>query len=239
MPNWFIRPMAVAFVLSAVSSAASAHFLWIEPAEDGAQMYYGEFEENLREASPGLLDRLTPLPEARIAGAEGPALTVQKTPSAFALKGKVVATDSIVAQQARVTERKQGEKTTRTLGRLAARAIPDWNERPAVLALDVLPAGKPGAIRVVYEGKPLPKAKLEVIAQSGWKREYQTDDHGAVEVALPWRGAYVIEVQHLDPTPGKHGDEAYDGKRLVSTLSFRMTDGAEGPPPPSAATPHR
>jgi hypothetical protein len=107
-----------------------------------------------------------------------------------------------------------------------------------VKTLDVLPAGRPGAIRVVYDGKPSPKAKLEVIAQSGWKREYHSDDRGAVQVALPWRGAYVIEVQHLDPTPGTQAGEAYDGKRLVSTLSFRMADGVEGPPPP-AATPHR
>jgi uncharacterized GH25 family protein len=239
MPTSFIRPLALALALTAVSSAAWAHFLWIEPEADGAQLYFGEFEENLREASPGLLDRLTPLPEARVAAAEGSALTVQKSPSAFVLKGKVGATDSIVAQQARITERKQGEKTTRTLGQLAARSIPDWNERPAALALDVLPAGKPGAIRVVYEGKPLPKAKLEVIAQSGWKREYHADDQGVVQVALPWRGAYVIEVQHLDPTPGTQAGEAYDGKRLVSTLSFRMADGVEGPLPPPAATPHR
>jgi hypothetical protein len=239
MSTSFIRPVALALILASIASGASAHFLWIEPAEDGGQVYYGEFEENLREASPGLLDRLTPLPEARIAAAEGPSLTVQKSPGAFALKGKVGATDSIVAQQARVTERKQGEKTTRTLGQLAARAIPDWSERPAVLALDVLPAGKLGAVRVVYEGKPLAKAKLEVIAQSGWKREYRTDDQGAVQIALPWRGAYVIEVQHVDPKPGSQGGEAYDGKRLVSTLSFRTSDGAEGPSPPPPATPHR
>jgi uncharacterized GH25 family protein len=239
MPRWVFRSLVLAFCLSAVSSATSAHFLWIEPADEGAQLFFGEFEENLREASPGLLDRLTPLPEARIATAEGPALAVQKSPSAFVLKGKVGATDSIVAQQARITERKQGEKTTRTLGQLAARAIPDWSERPAALALDVLPMEKPGAVRVVYDGKPLPKAKLEVIAQSGWKREYHTDDQGVVQVALPWRGTYVIEVQHLDPTPGTKGGEAYDGKRLVSTLSFRVADGADGPSPPPAARPHR
>ena len=125
------------------------------------------------------------------------------------------------------------------MGQLAARSIPDWSERPAVLALDVLPAGKPGAIRVVYQAKPLPKAKLEVIAQSGWKREYRTDDQGAAQVALPWRGAYVVEVEHLDTTPGTQVGEAYDGKRLVSTLSFRVADGAEGPSPPPTATPHR
>src|SRR5215831_6465092 len=105
MPNSLIRPLALAIALTAVSSAAWAHFLWIEPAAARA----------LRSQSP----------------------------SAFVLKGKVDATDSIVAQQARITERKLGEKTTRPLGQRAMRSIPDWGERSAVLALDVLPAGKP------------------------------------------------------------------------------------------------
>ncbi len=203
--------------------------------EGGAKLYYGEFEENLREASPGLLDRLTPLPEAK-AGAT--ALKVEKTAGAFALSGKAAPGDSIVAEQVRITERKQGEKVTRTLGRLAARTIPDWSERAATLALDVLPAGKPGAIRVVYDGKPVAKAKLEVIAESGWKREYQADEQGAVQVALPWRGAYVIEVQHLDATAGAQGAEAYETRRLVTTLSFRVADGTQGPAAPPPAKPH-
>lgn len=60
------QSLAAAALLSLAAVApASAHFLWLEPEADGARIYYGEFEENLREASPGLLDRLTPLPEGK------------------------------------------------------------------------------------------------------------------------------------------------------------------------------
>src|SRR5579862_756313 len=91
--------------LGATVSSASAHFLWLEPDEGGAKLYYGEFGENLREASPGLLDRLTPLPEAKAGAA---AFKVEKTPGAFLLTGKAAVGDSIVAEQVRINERKQG-----------------------------------------------------------------------------------------------------------------------------------
>jgi hypothetical protein len=48
--------------------------------------------------------------------------------------------------------------------------VPDFAERAPVLTLDIMPTGKPGAFRVVYDGKPSAKAKLELIAESGWKR---------------------------------------------------------------------
>ena len=46
-----------------------------------------------------------------------------------------------------------------------------------------MPAGKPGVFKVFYRGKPLAKAKLELIAESGWKREFKTDEQGAVEAS--------------------------------------------------------
>ena len=60
--------MAAIAALSFTGSA-SAHHLWLEPDGQGAKLYFGEFEGNLREASPGLLDRFTPLPEAKAVGA--------------------------------------------------------------------------------------------------------------------------------------------------------------------------
>lgn len=236
-----IRSLAAAALLSLATVApASAHFLWLEPDGEGARLYFGEFEENLREVSPGLLDRFAPPPEARtIASAGEQPLKVEKSPTSFVVTGKRGAGDSIVAEQSRVNERKQGDKVTRTLGHLAARYVPDFSERKPSLALDIVPAGKPGTIKVFYKGQPLPKAKLELISESGWKRELKTDAQGALVVALPWRGNYVIEVEHLDATAGTLGSEAYEAMRLVTTLSFRVADGGEAPPTPPVYTPKR
>lgn len=236
-----MRTLLVAAIAAlSFTGSASAHHLWVEADGQGAKLYFGEFEGNLREASPGLLDRFTPLPEAKVVSAAGAQpLKLDKSPSAFVLSGPIGAGDSIVAEQARVTERKQADKAIRTLARLAARYVPDFAERAPVLTLDIVPTGKPGAFRVVYDGKPLAKAKLELIAESGWKREFHTDEQGAVGVSLPWRGAYVIEIEHLDAAGGGEGAGAYDRKRFVTALSFRVTDGLEGPPAPPLTVPKR
>jgi hypothetical protein len=43
----------------------------------------------------------------------------------------------------------------------------------------------------------------------------------------------------LDAAGGGDGASAYDRKRLVTALSFRVTDGAEGPPAPPLTVPNR
>lgn len=222
-----------------LTSNASAHHLWIEADGSGARLYFGEFDENLREASPGLLDRFKPLPEARVVGAAAQSLKVEKQPNAFALSGTIGAGDSLVAEQARITERKQDEKVVRTLNHLAARWVPDLAERAPALTLDVVPTGQPGAFKVVYDGKPLAKAKVELIAESGWKKELHSDEQGAFTVALPWRGTYVIEIEHADNKGGGEGASAYDRKRFVTSLSFKIAQGAEGPPAPPVTVPKR
>jgi len=155
------------------------------------------------------------------------------------LSGTIGASDSVVAEQARVSERKQADRVVRTLGHLAARWVPDFSERTPLLTLDVVPTGKAGAFRVVYDGKPLAKAKFELIAESGWKKELQTDEQGAVTIALPWRGTYVIEIEHVDDKAGGEGAGAYHRKRFVTSLSFRTAQGLEGPPAPPLVVPKR
>jgi hypothetical protein len=182
-----------------------------------------------------LLDRLNP--QAKVAGSDQ-ALKVDRTSGSFAVVGTVGKHDSVVAEDVKINERR-GDKPTRILSKLGGRYVADFRERPPVNTLDIVPAGKPGAFKVFYQGKPLAKAKLELIAESGWKREFKTDEQGAVEATLPWKGGYVIEVQHADATPGKLGEESYDSVRCASTLFFRLTDGMQGPPQPPVTTPKR
>ena len=222
------------------TAAASAHALWIEPEGEGFQLYFGEFGENLREGSPGLLDRFEPLPAAKAFGPSGDtALKIEKGATAFQLGGAPAGTGSVVAEQARVTERKQGDKVTRTLGRLSARYVGDFSERKPLITLDIVPTGKPGAFKVFYDGKPLPKAKVEVATETGWQRELKTGDDGAFDVDLPWKGTYMIEVTAMDSTPGTYGTQAYDSMRFVTTLTFKVPTGLEGPPRPPVVTPKR
>lgn len=232
--------LALAALLLLSPTVASAHALWLEPDAAGIQLYFGEFDENLREGSPGLLDRFEPLPAAKAFGASGDqTLKVEKKATSFQVTGAAATAESVIAEQARVTERKQGDKVTRTLGRLSARYVTDFAERKPLIPLDIVPAGKPGAFKVFYDGKPLPKAKAEIATEFGWKREFKTDDNGAFEVELPWKGTYMVEVSLADNTPGTHGTEAYDGMRFVTTLTFKLPTGLEAPPRLPVTTPKR
>jgi hypothetical protein len=237
--DMYMRLICICAVALLWTTAASAHHLWLEPDGQGAKLYFGEFDENLREASPGPLDGFKPLPEAKAIGAASQPLKVDKQPGAFVLSGTIGTADSIVAEQARIGERKQDGKVVRTLGTLAARWVPDFTERAPVLTLDVVPIGKAGSFKVVYDGKPLAKAKLELIAESGWKKELQTDEQGAFTAATPWRGTYVIEIEHVDAKAGGEGAGAYDRKRFVTSLSFKIAQGLEGPSAPPLTVPKR
>ena len=218
----------------ALTAPASAHHLWLEVDGQGAKIYFGEFGENLREASPGALDKLEPK-----AKAGDRALEVKKTANGFAVSGKIEPADSIVADDARypVFVRTRDGTTTRSLYWPAARFVPDRVPRAAVLDLDVVPiAGN--KFQVVFKGKPLAKAKVSVVTPSGWGREERTGEDGSFEVALPWRGAYVFEVQHADRTPGKRGEDAYDVVNYVTSLTVVEPKGIEALPAPPPAKPH-
>jgi hypothetical protein len=52
---------------------------------------------------------------------------------------------------------------------------------------------------------------------------------GAFTATLPWRGTYVIEIEHVDAKAGGEGAGAYDRKRFVTSLSFKTAQGLEGP----------
>jgi hypothetical protein len=51
------RGLGAACLLIAPWFAAQAHHVWLEPDADAATLYFGEFGGNLRETSPGLLDK--------------------------------------------------------------------------------------------------------------------------------------------------------------------------------------
>ena len=166
-----MRIVIAALLWLSFTGVAAAHALWLEPDEAGYQLYFGEFGGNLREGSPGLLDRFEPLPAAKAFGAAGDtSLKVEKKPTSFQFVGAPDATGSVVAEQAKVTERKQNDKVTRTLGRYSARYVADFSERKPLIPLDIVPTGKPGSFKVFYDGKPLPRAKAEVVTEFGWTR---------------------------------------------------------------------
>ena len=222
----------LAAILALLPVGASAEALWLEIGPAGMELVYGDFGENQRD---GLLGRLERTPAAKSFGPSGEqSLKLERRGTGYQLRGLSVDANAVVAEQAWIVERKQDDKSVRTLNRLAARYAAELSEQQAVIPLDIVPTGKPGRFRILYDGKPLPNAQAIVTTESGWKRDVRTDPAGEVEIALPWKGLYLIEVAVADNSPGVMGPEPYDGMRLVTTLAFRVGTGIDAPPRPAA-----
>lgn len=233
----FIRTM-IAVLFAVTANQASAHHLWLESHGGTIQLYFGEFGENLREVSPGLLDKLEP--QAKVLSPTGErALTVARSAKAFTVSGTNAESGSVVAEDPRyaIHVGTRDGVTRRSIYWPAARFVTERTALQPTLTLDLVPAGA-DKFRVFYRGKPLAKAKVEVTAAFGWGKEARTDEDGTISVTLPWRGLYALEVHHSDTSGGKRGEEAYDTANYVTTLTLVQPEGMAMPPVPPAAKPH-
>ena len=168
--------LAAILMLSPV--AASADALWLEIGPAGMELVYGDFGENQRD---GLLGRLERAPAAKAFGPSGEqSLKLEKRGTGYQLRGLPADANAVVAEQAWIVERKQDNKPVRTLNRLAARYAAELSEQQAVIPLDIVPTGKTGRFRVLYDGKPLPNAQAIVTTEAGWKRDVRTDQAGEI-----------------------------------------------------------
>ncbi|CAN7595420.1 carboxypeptidase regulatory-like domain-containing protein [Rhizobacter sp. LjRoot28] len=224
---------------------AAAQQLWIEQLNGNAMLRFGDYAENERGTSPGLLDEL-PEPRARLVSLEGSdELTVRKRDAGFDLGVRVARGQSVIAQDSRYPawERVEGTRRTRTVWIPAARYVVDLSPQEPALALDVFPANRPGQFKVVFTGRPLEGATVTAMSAWGWRQEVTTDANGEFSLRLPARGAYAIEVQHVDPRPGQRpggeGAEAYDEARFSTVLTFEQPTGPKAPAslPPTRPAP--
>lgn len=242
----FLRILAAAVLSALAAGAATAHQIWLEqPDGQNPVIRFGEFGENLREASPGLLDHFGQ-PTATLLSPKGETvLTLTKAADGFRLSGKPGTGEGIVAEDAAYPLRKfkQGDKDVTSWYRPAARYATSLAAQAPRLTLDITPTGNAGEFKLTFKGQPLPKSKVQVLVQSGWGKEAHADEAGLVRFDLPWQGQYVVEASHVDRTPGERpgaaGPEKYDGINYVSTLTFVKADGGAPLPAGPAAAPNK
>lgn len=235
----------VALVLLGVAGTAHAHQIWLEqPAgHKTAFVRFGEFGENLRETSPGLLDKFVKPTATLLSAKEEKNVDARKVGDGFELTFGAAHGDSIIAEDANypLYTWKQGGKETTNWYRPAARLITDFSEQKPRLTLDLVPTGKSGEFRLFLQGQPRAKTKVTLVTQSGWAREGHTDAQGLVTFDMPWKGTYVAEVSVNERSPGErpgaNGTEKFDGVSYVTTLTYVQPDGLPPIPAGPAATP--
>lgn len=237
--NQAILRAVLAGGLLVAAGGAQAHYLWLEADAAGARVYYGEAEAGLREKSPGKLDNMG-LPRAFVpaGGGRAVALAVSRNAGHFAVTGGDQAAAILAAEEsAGVRDLGKSGLGLAKSNYYARYGQPRGDAADAALALDV--AGRePNRLTVLYRGRPLKGAKVEVIAPNTWVQEHKTDADGGVAINTPWRGQYVVHVLHVDPTPGEFEGKRYDALRNHFTYSFRQAEGADPGPavPPRLGT---
>ena len=237
----FRLALGLAACLAALSSRVQAHQVWIEPTAQGAaQLCFGEFRMNLREDSPGLFDRLPP-PAVLLETKDGVTpVTATKGVESYVLAARPTKGTSLLAQDANYPVRESRDEVG-VNGRMAwipaARYVPDLAARTPRLDLDIVPTGSPGEFKVFLGKDAVPKAKVEVIAESGWSRELRTDTDGVLRLSMPWRGRYLLLTHFNDLTPGERAGKPYDFVTYTTTLYFEQAEGIAPVPAPPKAKP--
>ena len=205
-----------AILLLTLSANAQAHFVWLERDGEGpARAYFGEWIDDIREKTGGLLDRFK-APRAFLGTSNDP-LPVKRNENhlEFNAKGRgdVRFVDSSVPPR---EDKEKGGATKTIYYARAGRA-----ETAVKLDLELAPTTTNSNIFVlVFLGAPLPKAELTIIGPPKWEKPLVTDEQGRVTLPTPWAGRYVLEVTHFDEKAGGSGDEKFNRTRHISSLSF-------------------
>lgn len=233
-----------AIALLATATTAQAHQIWIEQADgQNAVVRFGEFGENLREASPGLLDKFAKVTGTLIATKGEQKSDATKTAGGFTLPFKAASGDSIVAEDASypLYQSKQQDKPITGWYYPAARFITGFAAQKPKLVLDLVPTGQDGEFKLFFKDQPKAKTKVTLVTQSGWSKEANTDEQGVVKFDMPWKGTYVAEVSFNDRTAGDragaNGAEKYDSVSYATTLTYVNANGLSPLPAGPAATP--
>lgn len=213
-------------------ATAQAHQIWIERADgENAVVRFGEFGENLRETSPGLLDKFAKVTGTLVSGKGEQKSDATKTASGFTLPFKAAAGDGIVAEDASypLFKTKQQDKEITGWYYPAARLITGFGALQPKLALDLVPTGQDGQFKLTFKNQPKAKTKVTLVTQSGWSKEAHTDEQGLVKFDMPWKGTYVAEVSFNDRTAGERagatGAEKYDGVSYATTVTYVNANG--------------
>ena len=216
-----LQLMATAILILVLIDSAHAHYVWLEREGDGpARAYFGEWIDDIREKTGGLLDRFK-APRAFL-GMSNDALPVKRNDNNLEInvkgRGDVRFVDSSVPPR---EDKEKGGATKTIYYAKAGRA-----ETAAKLDLELVPTAPNGNTFVLmFLGAPLPKAEVTLVGPSKWQKPLITDDKGQIMLPTPWAGRYVLEVTHFDEKPGSSSEEKFNRTRHISSLSFVQQNG--------------
>jgi uncharacterized GH25 family protein len=202
---------------SMVVLPAQAHYIWLEQAEGQTKLFFGEYENNLREKTGGRLDSIE-APEASLLEASQSKLSLKRNADHIAVEN--AQSPTVIASELSMKVKdmtKYGYGIAKPM--YYARIGSDKPEPASTHLLDIQPLGNHKVV-INLRGKPLAKAKLKITAPNQWQQELDANDKGEVSFNTPWSGLYVMEVIYLEPLKGTYQGDAYENIRHVSSFSL-------------------
>lgn len=212
---------------------AQAHFVWVQvlpPTEKAsstkAQLSFGETP------APGEAHLVNKVQQAKVY----PLLTNQA--EAKPLELAVVKQDDVASWQGSVAAKDlAGLEAVCDYGVLAKGGAPfwlnyyakhlstDWNKQPTSsrhLPLEIVPAFSSNGLDllVLWQGKPLPGAKVTVDTPNNRSTELQTNQAGVATFRGPATGLLAILATHSEPTAGERDGKKYESIKHYSTLTI-------------------
>jgi len=208
-----------------LSANAGAHALWVEPVDGEMHVCFGEYGENLREKTGGTLDKITDLEVIELPQSTTGQLGFTRQVDYLLLTKNAEALSDKQAVAIRAGKSKVRDSKDPKIGMVKpmqyARFAMSDTEPASTLALDIQPVAK-NTFKLNFNGKPLAKTVVTVIAPNQWQRELKTNEAGEVTLNKPWKGLYVIEASHLEQLKGEFEGQKFDAVRHASTLSVRQ-----------------
>jgi hypothetical protein len=214
MKRWLLS----VFLVCAAVAPASAHFLWVVPQPDG-RIAHVIISETLA------VD--TRVDIAIVAGADlsWRDASGRETPLTLTREGHVLTTplagQGVVHGHADLGVRPSGERTYR-LHYYPKTIVGDAFASEIVVSespIDIVPVGKPGAMRfkVLLAGKPAAGVDVNVLLPDGSDTMAQTGADGMTEL-LTAQGRYGAWARLVQPLSGTYNDKAYDQTRHYTML---------------------
>jgi hypothetical protein len=193
-----------------------AHYVWLERDGNGpARAYLGEWIDDVREKSGGMLDRIK-APRVFL-GASSDPLPVKRNENSLEINIKGHGDVRLVDSSMPPREDKEKGGTIKTIYYAKAGRA----ETAAKLDLELVPTAPNGnTLVLLFHGAPLPKAEVTLVGPSKWQKPLVTDDKGQITLPTPRAGRYVLEVTHFDEKPAGGGNEKSNRTRHISSLSF-------------------
>jgi len=226
--------LTAAAVWLTLSSAASAHFLWV--AIESGRGEQREANVSVSEiAEPDSADLFAEIATVKVWGRSqdgkpaNVSVTKQTRGDGGALVGNLpagVATLSAHINYGVITRREQTFQLQYHAKYLDASAA-NWQSlaRDEKLVFEIVPdtSGKEVSLEVLFQGKPLAGAEIVIFSPTAVQTDAKTDAEGRVALPPTTRaGLYSIRAKSVVNTPGKDGDKEYPQVNHYTTLALRV-----------------